>query len=184
MGLDNYFNLEKSFVFYGAYHNELRNKLVHIIFVPVIFTTFLQLASGIRLFGSGANTAWSLTDVAALFYALSFVFMDAFAGLLYAPVIFLMHYLATGVLQNRTDLCIALNILGWIMQFIAHALFERRSPALLDSPLQAVHASVFFVWIELLFMLGYKPELAKSLQQQLDAAILQLDGQGKSKKKL
>ena len=173
MGLENYFNLEKSFVFYGAYHNELRNKIVHIIFVPIIFTTILQFCSGIRL----GSSSWSLTDAAALFYAVSFLKMDAVAGLAYAPVIYLMHQLATGPLQNHTQVCIALNVFGWIMQFVAHALFEQRSPALLDNPTQAVHASVFFVWIEILFMLGYKPALAKSLQLQVDAEIRRLDQQ-------
>jgi uncharacterized membrane protein YGL010W len=67
----------------------------------------------------------------------------------------------------------------WIAQFIGHGAFEGRAPALFDNLFQcrsdpsptmkltlcsAVVLAVFFVWMELLFSLGYKPELHRRLQ--------------------
>jgi uncharacterized membrane protein YGL010W len=167
MGADNYFNLKKSFVFYGAYHREWRNKLIHIICVPMIYTTSLQFASGIQL----GSTGVSLTDATAVLYALSFMKMELGAGILYAPIVFLMHRLATTTLQPYTSACIAVHVACWLLQFIGHGLFERRAPALLDNPLQAIHAAVFFVWLEVLFALGYKPKLEKELMALVDAEV-------------
>lgn len=173
MGIDNYFNLRKSFVFYGAYHNEERNKWIHILFVPTIFTTALHFASKLPICAcpSGSGASITLADAAAVLYAVSFIKMEVGAGLLYAPVIYGMHHIATKLLQGRTELAIGLHVMGWVFQFIGHGVFERRAPALFDNLLQALHAAVFFVWLELLFALGYKPELHRELQQQVDKAI-------------
>lgn len=53
---------------------------------------------------------------------------------------------------------------AWIAQFIGHGKFEGRAPALLDSLFQSLVLAVFFVFMEVLFMIGYKPQLHKRLQ--------------------
>lgn len=173
MGLDDYFNLRKSFVFYGAYHKETRNKWIHILFVPTIFTTALHFASKLPLCNcaNAPSGVVTLADVAAVFYAVSFIKMEVGAGLMYAPLIYGMHHIANNALKGHTEVAIGLHVLGWVCQFIGHGLFERRAPALFDNLFQALHAAVFFVWLEVLFALGYKPELHKELQQQVDKAI-------------
>lgn len=54
---------------------------------------------------------------------------------------------------------IGLHIVSWILQFVGHGKFEGRAPALLDNLFQAIFLAPLFVWLELLFMLGYRPEL-------------------------
>lgn len=54
---------------------------------------------------------------------------------------------------------IAIHIVSWILQFVGHGKFEGRAPALLDNLFQAIFLAPLFVWLELLFMLGYRPEL-------------------------
>lgn len=158
MTFSNYFDVRKSFPFYGAYHHDKINQWIHMLFVPCIFTTSLQFGANLRL------GPISLSDAAAAFYAVSFVFMDAPAGLLYAPVIFAMHQIGTVYLAQQTPLAVALHVLGWIFQFVGHGIFERRRPALFDNLFQSVHAAVFFVWLEFMFMLGYKPSLKRELE--------------------
>lgn len=53
---------------------------------------------------------------------------------------------------------------AWIAQFVGHGKFEGRAPALLDSLFQSLVLAVFFVFMEVLFMAGYKPQLHKRLQ--------------------
>jgi 2-hydroxy fatty acid dioxygenase len=159
-GLADYFDLRKSFPFYGSYHNDTRNQLVHVAFVPVIFSTALTFFSFVPLIPSVCSVA----DVAATFYALSFIKMEPTAGLLYAPVIAAMHYVGTRVLVNHMPIAIGLHIVGWLSQFYGHAVFEGRKPALVDNLFQSIHAAVFFVWLEVLFALGYKPALRDELQ--------------------
>lgn len=164
--LENYFNLKNSFVFYGSYHHNLQNKLIHFCFIPTIFTTALHFVSKVPLAGG-----FNLSDLTALVYASSFVKMEPGAGLLYAPVIYGMHYIANNILKEKTSLAIGLHVFGWICQFIGHGVFERRAPALLDNPLQAIHAAVFFVWLEIFFALGYKPQLHKELNDAIEVEI-------------
>jgi len=58
--LQNYFDLKKSFVFYGAYHREWRNQLIHILCVPCIYTTSLQFASGVKLGSTGIEKIYEI----------------------------------------------------------------------------------------------------------------------------
>ena len=62
---------------------------------------------------------------------------------------------------------IGLHIFSWIAQFLGHGIFEGRAPALLDNLVQAVFLAPFFVWLEVLFAFGYRPEL----KARLDSAI-------------
>ena len=70
-------------------------------------------------------------------------------------------------LQTLTYIAVALNVSSWLAQFVGHKHFERRAPALRDNLVQAVFLAPFFVWFEILFMLGYRP----GLRARLDGAV-------------
>ena len=65
------------------------------------------------------------------------------------------------------------QVLSWTPQIAAHRFIEGRSPALFDNILQAFLLAPFFVFLEVLFHLGYRPELKKAMeaeaQQNIDA---------------
>lgn len=153
--LSSYFNLEKSFAFYGAYHSDKVNQWIHIACVPMIFTTSVELLQRI------APPIFIQALVA--FYIISFIVMDVIAGLLYAPLLLGYYYLGTSVLPSYPMLSLGLWIFSWIAQFVGHGIFEKRAPALLNNLPQSLHAAVFFVWLEILFKLGYNPALEKKL---------------------
>jgi uncharacterized membrane protein YGL010W len=160
--LSNYFNLKKSFPFYGAYHRDGLNQALHVAFVPAIFSTALSFVSRVPLFGGV-----TLADAAAVFYGSSFIVMEPLAGLLYAPVIAGLWYAGTTFFAANPQLAIGIHVAGWLAQFAGHA-YEGRKPALLDNLPQSLHAAVFFVWLEVLFALGYKPQLKKELELLVD----------------
>ncbi|KAK4934715.1 hypothetical protein LTR10_024088 [Elasticomyces elasticus] len=60
---------------------------------------------------------------------------------------------------------------GWIVQFLGHGMFEGRAPALLDNIFQAFFLAPLFVWMELLFALGYRPELKSRLDKMVKEDI-------------
>jgi uncharacterized membrane protein YGL010W len=62
---------------------------------------------------------------------------------------------------------IATHIVCWLLQFVGHGAFEGRAPALLDNLFQAVFLAPLFVWLEILFKLGYRPEL----QARVETAV-------------
>ncbi len=60
---------------------------------------------------------------------------------------------------------------AWIAQFVGHGAFEGRAPALLDNLLQSLVLAPFFVFMELLFMFGYRPELQKRVNDAVEKEI-------------
>ena len=81
----------------------------------------------------------------------------------------------------------AVNVICWIAQFIGHGRFEGRAPALLDNLYQAFLLAPLFVWLELWFRLGYRPELKSRLDKMVmeDIAIFrQSRGDSRSKGEL
>lgn len=58
-------------------------------------------------------------------------------------------------------------VAAWIAQFLGHGLFEGRAPALLDNIFQALFLAPLFVWLELLFALGYRPELKSRVEKMI-----------------
>ena len=77
----------------------------------------------------------------------------------------------------------------WIAQFIGehvasspqpmltchssgHGKFEGRAPALFDSLFQSLVLAVFFVFMEVMFALGYRPALHKRLQNRIGKEVL------------
>ena len=104
-------------------------------------------------------------------YATLYVLMEPVAGGLYAPVLLggaaYANHLVANHGSSANSMAIAVHILAWVAQFIGHGVFEGRAPALLDNLAQALFQAPFFVWLEVLFMFGYRPEL----KARLDSAI-------------
>jgi len=63
-------------------------------------------------------------------------------------------------------------LLGWYMQIHpGHLILEGRRPAITDSLFQSLVMANLFVWMELLFVLGYRPGLKKLVQEAVDRDI-------------
>lgn len=173
--LKNYFNLEKSFVFYGSYHMNRCNQFIHVIFVPIIFTTSMSFIARIPI-----TEKVNLSHVVSAFYALSFIVMEPVAGVLYAPVIGLMEYIGSTICVQNAPLSIAAHVIGWVAQIVAHKKAEGRQPAFTEDPLQAIHAAVFFVWLEVLFYFGYDRAKRQQLEELVGKRIADMKRREKS----
>ncbi|PLW20451.1 hypothetical protein PCANC_08333 [Puccinia coronata f. sp. avenae] len=196
------FNLEDQFLFYGQYHHNPVNIIIHLVCVPLIFFTSLILAHYFSLFpktdltwltgplefpqflvrtglfgASGTTYALNLATLTSLGYAGYFILLEPVAGLLYAPILFAFGHWSNLLVDTFPDSYVsptlALWTLSWIMQFIGHGHFEKRKPALIDNLFQSIVLAVFFVWIESLFFLGYRPKLARSIHTKVSAAVAQ-----------
>ncbi|GET92976.1 hypothetical protein, unknown function [Leishmania tarentolae] len=175
--LENYFDLRKSFVFYGAYHRKWPNQMIHVIFVPAIFTTAMSFLAHVRI-GGEVN----LSHIITAFYAVSFIKMEPIAGTLYAPMIAFMEYLGSRVLINHVPASIGIHVLSWAAQIVGHKFIEGRQPAFMEDPLQAIHAAVFFVWLEVLFFLGYRPSMKAELEKMIEERVAQMSAMMKADK--
>jgi uncharacterized membrane protein YGL010W len=97
--------------------------------------------------------------------------MEPFAGLLITPLILLMTAFVTHLTSASTTTVTAntvagyIFVLAWIAQFVGHGVYEKRAPALFDNLVQAVFLAPFFVWFEVLFWCGYRPELKVRVEE-------------------
>ncbi|EPQ26139.1 uncharacterized protein PFL1_06347 [Pseudozyma flocculosa PF-1] len=201
----NPFSLRKQLAFYGAYHTDTVNVLIHVVGVPsIIFGVCVLLASRGSLFLSVQRTSPLLASYLSLFgsqlasilpkwafeharldastvfmssYLAYYTVLDPVAATLYTPVWYSIWYGAETLLQTRPDVAVKVASMifvgGWIAQFYGHGVHEKRAPALLDNLLGAVVLAPFFVWLEVIFHLGYRPQLQKDLKNDVGKLVTQ-----------
>ena len=122
------------------------------------------------------NLPPNLGTIFTLLYATLYILMEPVAGSALAPLLLAgtaySNYLTK--MHGATANYAALGLFGlsWIAQFVGHGAFEGRAPALLDNLIQALFLAPFFVWMEILFYFGYRPELqsrvAKNVEKELE----------------
>ncbi|OJD25986.1 hypothetical protein ACJ73_02637 [Blastomyces percursus] len=187
-------NLEKQFTFYGAYHHNPVNVAIHITCVPVIMLCMFQLATNsgpVIPFPDSLsipNLPPNLGTIAGLLYASLYVLMEPVAGALLTPLLVggtaLVNHLTATYGSTATYWGLGIQAVAWIAQFVGHGAFEGRAPALLDNLVQAFFLAPFFVWLEVLFWLGYRPQLKARIDQAVMKEIAKFKeekGKGKGK---
>ncbi len=147
--------------FYYAYHRDWRNRATHFIGVPLIVFSVLAALSRVPI-SETTTLAWPIYILVALYY----IKLDWLIGLVMAFVLTVMHYSAIkiGLLPFNQWLTVVLAcfIGGWILQLIGHV-FEGRKPAFADNLFQLI-VSPFFLGAEVLFALGYNPQMKREMQ--------------------
>jgi len=109
--------------------------------------------------------------------------MEPVAGIMLAPVILSVTSYCQLLLvlygNTANKWAAAVHIVSWLAQFIGHGKFEGRAPALLDNLVQAVFLAPFFVWFEILFQAGYRPELQARLQKKIEVEVQRFQAEKK-----
>jgi uncharacterized membrane protein YGL010W len=166
--------LEESFAFYAAYHQNNINKIIHMITIPLISITLFVFLAYLPNYQYGfenklLNDIFSVTFAIPLIvlYLGLYLMMDWKAGCLMIPYILLQYFLANLYRFNVPYGwigAIVIFVLSWIFQFMGHGIWEGRKPALSDSLVQSFLMAPFFVFFEILFMCGFR----KEFQQNID----------------
>ncbi|CAI8596303.1 unnamed protein product [Vicia faba] len=181
-------DLEKHFAFYGSYHSNPINIIIHIIFVwPILFTTLILLYFTPPIFSPSQTLLNLIPHVLifnigfffTVFYALFYVALDFKAGSFVALLTFLCWVSSSFVANSigfelAWKIVLAAQLFCWTGQFIGHGVFEKRAPALLDNLAQAFLMAPFFVVFEILqTTIGYEPYpgFEKKVKARIDANI-------------
>lgn len=185
-------DLEKHLVFYGAYHHNSVNVAIHIVCVPIIMVSGFAMAT---YTGTLIETPpWltvpyldlNLGTIAATLYAMLYLLLEPAAGSVLAAFCLGMTALTNYLKADNPDLtfkvALGAHLFSWIAQFVGHGAFEGRAPALLDNLVQALFLAPMFVWLEVLFALGYRPELNARVQKQVDVEIQKFKAEQKNGK--
>uniref|UniRef100_A0AAV1UQQ1 DUF962 domain-containing protein n=1 Tax=Peronospora matthiolae TaxID=2874970 RepID=A0AAV1UQQ1_9STRA len=184
------FNLEKQVTFYLSYHDNKINQYIHLACIWPIFVSGLVLLahtqplietpSFLAALPYGQFMLLNYSAIVTAVYMVWYIALDIRAGTLAAGIVYLSYVFANYFVMegsealgvNSVRVCIGIQATAWILQFIGHGVFERRKPALLDSPGQAFITAPMFVLLEILFPLGYRPDLYQRVlkQAQLNVA--------------
>ena len=101
--------------------------------------------------------------------------MEPVAGGILAPFLLggtaYSDYLTTTYGATANYWAVGIFISSWVAQFIGHGVFEGRAPALLDNLVQALVLAPFFVWMEILFSIGYRPELKSRVESAVEKEV-------------
>ncbi|KAK4540782.1 hypothetical protein LTR36_008859 [Oleoguttula mirabilis] len=173
-------NLEKQLLFYGAYHHDPVNVGIHIICVPILLLTGF-------LFGTNTPALplppWlsipylpaNVGTIACLVYSTLYILMEPVAGGMLAPLLLggtaYANHLTSSYGMKANYIAIGVHVVSWLAQFVGHGIFEGRAPALLDNLVQAIFLAPFFVWMEVLFAFGYRPELKSRLDKAVEGEL-------------
>ncbi len=163
--------LEKSLAFYGAYHYNFMNKVVHVFCVwPIFFTAQIFLfnaavPNALANIYPGMN--WTL--LVSLAYALYYFFIEqpGIAGPIASGLVMGGYFVTKELHEQNSEVwkvALGIHIFCWVAQIAAHKVFEKRSPALLDNIVQALVMAPLFVLLEVMFPLGYKPALHRKCE--------------------
>lgn len=118
------------------------NIAIHMVFVPLIYATFIILTGLLPSIPISSNLPpLSLADLGVAVYAIGYILLEPVAGILMLPfhiaVIYYAHVLPTQFPKEViAKYAGAANAMSWIAQFMGHGFAERRAPALLDNLFQ------------------------------------------------
>ncbi|KAG8218825.1 hypothetical protein J3R82DRAFT_4503 [Butyriboletus roseoflavus] len=180
------FDVRKQLTFYGSYHSHPVNVAIHIFGVPallwsaLVLTTLVPspsfLPSAQFVFSKYLVFDLNTPALVTAFYLSYYVILEPVAAILYAPQMILSLLSATAYAYRPDGIrnAVIVQVVSWIAQFLGHGLAEGRAPALLDNIVGAFVLAPFFVHLELLFKLGYRPELHRQLKNDVGKEIANL----------
>jgi len=186
MAVSDLVNVEKQLAFYGAYHSNKINVLIHIICVPMIVWSFQALVAPLPIPSFLPAYHYVVNDymvfdvnyatIMGVVYLAYYYMLEPLAALLYTPQMVITVLTATSFAQRPGYLsqAIAIHAFSWVAQFAGHGFAEGRAPALLDNLLGAVVLAPFFVHLEILFSLGYRPTMHKRITNAIGKEIARI----------
>jgi len=173
------FNLRQQLAFYGAYHSNPTNVLIHIVCVPLIaWSAYVLTAHLPKLdaipsvhadFGPYLSFDLNYPAIWAITAELYYLILAPGVTLTHLPVAAATLLTATSFASKPGSLTTAtvIHISCWLAQFYGHGVHEGRAPALLDNLLGALVLAPLFVHYEALFALGLLKQTKKDLQNDV-----------------
>ncbi|XP_024399123.1 2-hydroxy-palmitic acid dioxygenase MPO1 [Physcomitrium patens] len=189
MGSSGLLDLEKQFAFYGAYHSNKVNILIHVCFVwPIVFgiVSLLAytnpLAPQLPVMAALPFHEYMVLNYSFIFtavYAWFYIILEPKSGSLAAFLMILCWIGANAVAQHIPyasgwRIIAVSQVVCWSAQFIGHGVFEGRAPALLDNLVQAFLMAPYFVLLEVLHTIFHYepyPGFTKNVQNKVGASI-------------
>jgi len=196
-----YRDLEKELAFYGSYHQDWRNQIIHFIFVPLIWWSLLILHCYLPILGLDLTipviqhkVTWA--SLQFVVYVSYYCTLDTLGGGIFSIVMLMLYVLAYTIVQRELSapnnngaaakpvsssrwkiwhIAHILHALAWYMQLHpGHKVFEGVKPALVDSLVQSLAVAPLFAFYEGIWAAGLAPELQQQVIDHVAARRLQM----------
>lgn len=199
---------EEALAFYGVYHREPRNQIVHFFGVPgilwsmIIFMIHLPIPYFGDLLKSKLHANYQLTYglVLSLFYLGFYLQIDPLGGTLYAPILYAMYISAVHLHQQDQEktssssrkgftnwagtgrlmsFAFVVHVLSWYVQIhLGHKIFEGAQPAVMQSLGGALTVAPLFAFYEGLWLIGINTDLQNQTLQLVEKYTLEMCSSG------
>ncbi len=132
--------LREHFADYGAFHGAAGNKACHAVGIPLIYFSVIALLAHVSLLRIGG---FVLTLAVPVFLAVTLYYLrlDVPLGIM---MLVLSAAMATVGGFVPIPVAVGLFILGWVLQFVGHYVYEKKSPAFFRN---VTHLLVGPLWI-------------------------------------
>ena len=128
---------------YADYHRHPVNRLLHKVAIPlIVFHVAAMLDWVVLVRVPGVPRPLTLAHLVVAGIAAWYLSLDLALGLLMS--LLYLACLPLGWITPR-PVVVAVAVVGWTVQLVGHAAFEKRSPAFLTNLLQALVGPLFFV---------------------------------------
>jgi len=165
-----FFSLEDQLVFYGSYHQHPVNVGIHVVCVPLLLWTAFLLESNTGALVASVSFS-NLGVISSMVYGGLYFLLDPVAAGLLLPLLVTGSVYASGLVERcgwqANKYALAVHLGSWVLQFIGHGAAEGRAPALMDNLFQAIFLAPFFVWMKVLFTMGYRPALKRRMDTRI-----------------
>jgi uncharacterized membrane protein YGL010W len=132
--------LRDHFADYGSFHGTAGNKACHAVGIPLIYFSVIALLAHVPLFRADGFVL-TLAEPVFLAVTLYYLRLDVPLG---AMMLVLSVAMATLGRFVPVPVAVFLFILGWVLQFVGHYVFEKKSPAFFRN---VTHLLVGPLWI-------------------------------------
>lgn len=157
--------------FYGSYHSNRWNKLVHFLCVPLLMWSAMVWCMYLSEMPSDVVSLNPALFVVVI-YGMYYLTFDVLVGLSWIVCTGLPLWVSATYLRLYVDRAwlwaVGVHVWSWYLQLhLGHGIFEKRRPAFVDSFFQSFMLAPLFVWYELLFSLGMCLELKARVEQEI-----------------
>jgi uncharacterized membrane protein YGL010W len=143
---------------YERFHQTKGNKYTHLVGIPFVLFSLLGLLAKVILWWPGpeAFLRLDLGVLLMLFGALFSLKVDTKLGFPFSLFIFLSYLISRHL---PIPVLVAIQVLGWVLQFYGHIVHEKKSPAFLNS---IEHLFIGPMWIFAWTIGYYRPPVSNA----------------------
>ncbi len=166
-------SLSDQMAVYAAYHRHPVNRGIHFLGIPAIVWSIMVFLAFIPLFES-AGIAVTGAHVAIVILLAYYLALDFALGVASVVVFTVLLVSALQLVTYDSQLAWMAGadvfVLGWVVQFLGHGVWEKRRPALVDNLFQVFVAPIFLV-AATAFGLGLKKQLHAEVSAKMNTHL-------------